>query len=234
MAWWVKKTAWKRADLSMAIRQLGKPFVFLAASPWCAGSAAFAGESAPGSPAQQAPAGRSWGVHEIAVDGGAPRRVDKMAGNSMDACYLPNGRILFTNDSARHMVPCNNNPVALMYVMDADGGGVRQLAFDQDMNFNPVVSPDGRVMYARWDYNELDHVVGRKMFTMNLDGTNQMELYGSNSYWPMDIFGARALPDRPGGKSREVARGTITRPAALPSIGWATILGSASTTWASA
>src|SRR3972149_7733321 len=82
--------------------------------------------------------------------------------------------------------------------MEADGSGVRQLCFEQDHDFNPTVLPSGRLLYLRWEYSDLPHANSRMMFSMNPDGTGQMEYYGSNSYWPNSIFGGRPVPGSPG------------------------------------
>jgi formylglycine-generating enzyme required for sulfatase activity len=82
--------------------------------------------------------------------------------------------------------------------MDRDGGNVRQLCFEQDHDFNPVMMDDGRVLYLRWEYADLPHSNSRRLFTMNPDGTGQGVYYGRNSYWPNGVFGARPIPGRPG------------------------------------
>jgi len=56
--------------------------------------------------------------------------------------------------------------------------------------------PSGRVMYLRWEYSDLPHSNSRMLFTANPDGTDQRAYYGSNSYWPNSIFGARPIPLR--------------------------------------
>ena len=85
----------------------------------------------------------------------------------------------------------------MMYVMDGDGSNIRQLCFEQDHSYCPTVLNDGRILYLRWDYTDTPHVWNRILFSMNPDGTNQMEYYGSNSYWPNSIFYARPIPDHP-------------------------------------
>ena len=95
-------------------------------------------------------------------------------------------------------VPCNTGViVGMMYKMNADGRNIRQLAFEQDHTYNPTVTPDGRILYLRWDYTDTPHVWNRILFTMNPDGSNQTEFYGSNSYWPNSLFHARQVPDHP-------------------------------------
>jgi formylglycine-generating enzyme required for sulfatase activity len=147
-----------------------------------------------------------WQVFEIGIDGGGLRQVTKGAApdvDNYDACYLPSGRIIYSSTACYHSVPCigGSQPVANLYSMDADGGKVRRLCFDQDHDWYPSVMADGRVMYTRWEYTDVTHFYSRLLMTMNPDGTSQQALYGSNSYWPNSVFYARVIP----GHSTKVA-----------------------------
>ncbi|MFH1922593.1 MAG: SUMF1/EgtB/PvdO family nonheme iron enzyme [Planctomycetota bacterium] len=138
----------------------------------------------------------AWQIYEIGTDGTGLRQVsrgDQTDVDNYDACYLADGRILFTSSACFQAVPCNGSHVAVLYRMEADGSDVRQLCFDQDHSFNPVMMLSGRVMYLRWEYSDLPHSNSRMMFTTNPDGTDQRAYYGSNSYWPNSIFGARPI-----------------------------------------
>jgi len=139
-------------------------------------------------------------IHEISAKGGPPRQVskgDQIDVHNHDACYLPNGDIVFASTACFQGVPCNRSKVALLYRMNPKGQSVRQLCFDQDHNFHPSIQEDGRVMYLRWEYSDLPHTFSRIMFQMNPDGTGQMALYGGSSYWPNGIYSARAIPGKP-------------------------------------
>jgi formylglycine-generating enzyme required for sulfatase activity len=144
---------------------------------------------------------RHWQVFEIAIDGKRLRQVTPSGlddVHNFDPCYLPSGRIVFESTAPFQGVPCNPSiRVAMTYAMDADGGNIRQLTFEQDHNYYPRVTNDGRIMYLRWEYTDIPHVWGRYIFTMNPDGTGQRALYGSGSYWPNSIFYARPIPDHP-------------------------------------
>jgi formylglycine-generating enzyme required for sulfatase activity len=142
-----------------------------------------------------------WQISEVGVDGQGLRQVSRGQHDgvhNLDACYLPDGRIAFISTATFQGVPCNSGVnVGMMYLMDADGGGVRQLTFEQDHNFCPTVMNDGRILYLRWEYTDIPHVWARILFTMNPDGTGQREFYGSGSYWPNAIFYARPIPGHP-------------------------------------
>ncbi len=119
--------------------------------------------------------------------------------DSYDACYLPDGRILFTSTACFVGVPCvyGSSHVADLYRMDADGRNIRQLCFDQEHDWCPTVLNNGRVLYSRWEYTDTPHSNTRLLFHMNPDGTEQMEYLGSNSYWPNAFFYARPIPGHP-------------------------------------
>ncbi len=151
-----------------------------------------------------------WHVHELRMDGTGPRQITQTTEpcvNNYDACYLPDDRIVFTSTAGMVAVPCvrGNAPVATLFRMNADGGGMRQLCFDQEHSWYPAVMGDGRVLYTRWEYADLPHSNSRMLFTANPDGTNQRAYYGSNSFWPNSIFYARPIP----GHATKVV-GTIT------------------------
>jgi formylglycine-generating enzyme required for sulfatase activity len=142
-----------------------------------------------------------WQVFEIAADGSALRQLtgDQPDVDSYDACYLPSGKIMVTSTACFIGVPCvyGSAHATNMYVMDAGGRNIRQLTFDQEHNWCPTVLGNGRVLYSRWEYTDTPHSNTRLLFSMNPDGTGQMEYYGSNSYWPNSIFYARPIPEHP-------------------------------------
>ena len=123
--------------------------------------------------------GTPWGIYEIDVDGKNWRpayKNDDKAVDYYDACYLPDGRIVTTASVGFQGVPC------------VSGGDI------VDCNWNPEVYPNGRVVYLRWEYTDSAHYFSRVLMTMNQDGTDQQEFYGSNSYWPNSIFGNQNIP----------------------------------------
>ena len=144
----------------------------------------------------------NWKVREIGTDGTRLRTVSKMPDDvdSFDACYLPNGRIVFGCTATFQSVPCwhGQKRVSSLYVMNADGSGPRQLCFDQDHNFHPAVLPNGQVLYHRWDYTGISHIFLRQLMVMNPDGTGQRAVYGSGSWYPNSLYFPRPLPGEAG------------------------------------
>ena len=152
--------------------------------------------------------GKGFAVFELRFDPvtgglqGDPRIVSPDMGRDVDcfdACYLPDGRIIFASTASYQGVPCvgGGSYVANLYRMNSDGTGIQRLTFDQESDWHPAVMQNGRVMFTRWEYADLPHYFSRILMTMNPDGTNQKAFYGSNSYWPNSIFGARQVPGHP-------------------------------------
>jgi formylglycine-generating enzyme required for sulfatase activity len=148
------------------------------------------------------PNGRTWQIHEIRTDGSGLRQVsrERPGVDNFDACYLPDGRIVFASTASFTAVPCwhGQQRACCLYSMNADGSGLRQLCFDQDLDLHPSVLPDGQVIYSRWDYSGPMHIYLRPLMVMNPDGSGQRAVYGSNSYWPNALYFPRGIPGSPG------------------------------------
>ncbi len=142
-----------------------------------------------------------WQLHELDVDGRNLRElatIKQADVDNYDACYLPDGQVVFTSTAPFVGVPCvrGSSHVANLYLRNTEGS-VRQLTVDQEHNWCPTVLNDGRVMYLRWEYADTPHAFYRILFQMNPDGTQQAAYYGSNSYWPNAMFFARPVPNHP-------------------------------------
>ncbi len=143
-----------------------------------------------------------WQIHEMALADRTPRElalVTEPDVDNYDACYLPDGALLFTSTAPFVGVPCvtGSSHVSNIYRYDPPTGAIRRLTFEQDHDWCPTLLNNGRVLYLRWEYSDIPHFVSRILFHMNPDGTSQMEYYGSNSYWPNAMFYARPVPGHP-------------------------------------
>ena len=66
-----------------------------------------------------------------------------------------------------------------LHTMDADGGNIKQISFNQSHDRNPVVRPNGDIMFSRWE-----HVADHNRFAIfraKPDGTDMFVLYGALS-----------------------------------------------------
>jgi hypothetical protein len=66
-----------------------------------------------------------------------------------------------------------------LHTMAADGSNLQQISFNQSHERNPVIRPNGDIMFARWE-----HVADRNRFAIfrsKPDGTDLFVLYGAHS-----------------------------------------------------
>lgn len=143
---------------------------------------------------------RKWQIYEINIDGsGLKKKVvaDEPDLEFCDANYLADGRIIATTNIGYNGVPCVNGEdiVANLIAYDPDSHNIDRLTYDQDGNWSPIVMPNGRVMYTRWEYTDLTHYFSRIVMHMNPDGTENKALYGSGSYFPNSTFDMKPLPN---------------------------------------
>ena len=124
--------------------------------------------------------------------------IDEPDVHNYDGCYLPDERIVFCSTAPFIGVPCvgGGSKVTNLYLRDHDGR-LRRLTNDQDHNWCPAVLNNGRILYQRWEYADIAHTFMRILFHANPDGSQQMEYYGSNSFWPTAMFFARPIPGHP-------------------------------------
>ncbi len=141
---------------------------------------------------------KNWQIYEVGINGGnVVQKTDTPKDiSNYEPMYLPTGKIMFNSTTGFQGVPCvgGKDYVGNLHLMNQDGSNIRRLTFDQDNNWDPTMMNNGKVMYQRWEYTDSAHYFSRVMMQMNPDGTGQIELYGSNSYWPNSIFYARPLP----------------------------------------
>ncbi len=143
-----------------------------------------------------------WQVAELRTDGTGLRELPLIPDGDVDnydACYLPDGGVIFCSTATFVGVPCvwGSSHVANLFRCEPVTGKIRQLTFDQDHNWCPTVLHDGRVLYQRWEYVDQSHSNSRILFHMNPDGTDQREFRGSESWFPGSFFYARPVPDHP-------------------------------------
>lgn len=145
----------------------------------------------------------SWNIWEYNIGTSALTRVIQDSavsslGDDVDPVYYPDGRIVFTsNRQATSSLPTasgvpgavgyathdeyEREAATLLHIMDANGGNIRQLSFNQSHDRNPVILANGEIMYSRWD-----HVGERNQFSIfkiNPDGTvpDLGVVYGAHS-----------------------------------------------------
>ena len=150
------------------------------------------------------PSGLSELSREAQFDNLIPRLVSPEDGHYdvqwWDGCYLPNkDQVVMLGTAAYQFLPCEdgNMPMAVLYRIDRKTGEVRQLTYEQDSDYTPTITHDGRILYTRWEYSDQPHYWSRVLMTMNPDGIGQLSVWGSNSFVPTFFYCARTVPGEP-------------------------------------
>ncbi len=121
------------------------------------------------------------------------RIMSSTADDDVDPVYLPGARgfVFSSNRQAKsHLNQAlgrsyyaldeyERERVLNLHTMDANGANVQQISFNQSHDRNPVIRPNGDVMFARWE-----HVADKNRFAIfraKPDGTDMFVLYGAQS-----------------------------------------------------
>jgi hypothetical protein len=149
----------------------------------------------------------STSIYEIGVDGRGLRRVTDPSPtcecykgshggqHDISPAYMPDGRIVFLSTRASGLVPCANSGVAILHVMNADGSDIHPVSVNNVNEFDPVVLPDGRLLFGRWEYVDKNALTIQSLWTSNPDGTQETAFFANNMVFPEAILDARPVPD---------------------------------------
>ena len=148
----------------------------------------------------------STSIYEIEIDGTGLRRVSDPTpacadyqgehGGQHDVtpAYLPDRRIVFTSTRPSGLVPCANEGVAILHVMNADGSNIHPISVNNVNEFDPCVLPDGRILFGRWEYVDKSALTQQSLWTVHPDGTNETALFANNLVRPEALLDARPVP----------------------------------------
>jgi len=148
-------------------------------------------------------------IYEIGVDGRGLRRLtdptpccDDYKGShagvhDVSPAYLPDGRIVFTSTRLHGLVPCANEGVNILHVMNADGTGIHTISVNNVNEFDPCILPDGRILHGRWEYVDKTALTQQSLWTIFPDGTNETALFANNMVHPEALLDARPVPGLP-------------------------------------
>lgn len=143
-------------------------------------------------------AAEDYHIWEMQADGSAQRQLTRAAGVSdFDPIYMPDGSILFSSTRDPKFNQCSRDHGANLYRMGADGTNIHQVERNNLFQNQPSLLPDGRVLYARWEYVDRNFGDAHGIWAMNPDGTNQSIYWGNNASSPGAAYTPRVLP---GGK----------------------------------
>ncbi|VGO18299.1 HzsA-related protein [Pontiella sulfatireligans] len=154
-------------------------------------------------------------IYEINVDGSGLRQLtfggDEEAGLSskystkshsrfddLHPCYLPDGGIVFVSTRCQYGILCDspdNFTTTVLHRMDGDGSNIRKLSNSVVSEAAPVMLPDGRILYHRWEYNDKTQSTAKCLWAMRPDGSGSVEVYGNMVDRVSGIIYGRPIPE---------------------------------------
>ncbi len=111
-----------------------------------------------------------------------------------DPIYLPDGKIAFCSTRDQKIVPCAGQLVPQLFRMDSDGANIHQITRSTVHENELSLTPDGRILYNRWDYVDRNFGDGHGFWIANPDGCNQSVVWGNNTAHPASPWTARVIP----------------------------------------
>ena len=154
---------------------------------------------------------RRFFIYEATLDGKTVRQLTGGPGDPMtraggrqtvmiedfDPCYLPDGGFAFVSTRCQSFGRCHwgrYTPAYLLYRGEGDGSGIRQISFGEANEWDPSVLPDGRLVYARWDYINRHNTWFQSLWVTRPDGSATEHYYGNYSVNPCMNSEALAVP----------------------------------------
>jgi hypothetical protein len=139
---------------------------------------------------------RFFHLYEIGADGGGLRQLTDGPYDDFSPRYLPDGRILFISTRRGGFHRCGRGPCAVytLALVEADGSHPRTISFHETHEWDPAVLHDGSVVYTRWDYVDRNAVHYQQLWSTRPDGSGVRIFYGNNTWNPVGIWEARAVP----------------------------------------
>jgi hypothetical protein len=89
---------------------------------------------------------------------------------------------------------CFSSYIDILHTMNADGSDIKCVSVNNQNEFDPVVLPDGRILYGRWEYVDKTALYMQSLWTVNPDGANETALYANNMAKPTAVLDARPVP----------------------------------------
>jgi len=134
-------------------------------------------------------------IWQIRADGAGLKQLTAAAGAAdFDPLYLPDGGIAFSSTREPKYCMCNRHIMGNLFRMDADGANIHQIGRSTLHEGHGALTPDGRILYDRWEYVDRNFGDAQGLWTVNPDGTNHAVYWGNNTASPGGVIDARIIP----------------------------------------
>ena len=134
-------------------------------------------------------------IWEIGTDGKGLKQLTSLPGVSdFDPIYLGDDSIVFASTRDPKYNMCSRDHAANLHRMNADGSNILRITRNTLFDNHPALLPDGRILYARWEYVDRNFGDAHSVWVVNPDGTNQAIYWGNNTASPAAVFNQHIIP----------------------------------------
>ncbi|HLB74474.1 MAG TPA: hypothetical protein VJJ98_10680 [Sedimentisphaerales bacterium] len=133
-------------------------------------------------------------LYRINTDGTGLKQITNHDSYNFNACWLPDGSIVFLSTRKPAFAYCWTSPVGILYRMDREGQDIRRLSANYLNDFTPSVMNDGRIIYGRWEYVDRPAIPIQSLWTINSDGTKLAVYYGNRVLSPATFIEPQPIP----------------------------------------
>jgi len=140
--------------------------------------------------------GQFYQVYRVNSDGTELTQLTDDPSHNFNACWLPDGDIVFLSSRRPQAAYCFFTPVGILYRMKADGADQRRISSNYLNDFTPSVMSDGRIIYGRWEYVDRPAIPIQSLWTINPDGTALAGCFGNRILGPATFIEPQSIPGR--------------------------------------
>ena len=134
-------------------------------------------------------------IYEINADGSGLKQLTyAQPVSDIDPLYLPDDSIAFSSTREPKYCMCNRHIMANLFRMEPDGANICQIGKNTLFEGHGALTPDGRILYDRWEYVDRNFGDAQGLWTVNPDGTNHALYWGNNTWSPGAVIDARPIP----------------------------------------
>ncbi|MDR1141035.1 MAG: hypothetical protein LBL62_05025 [Planctomycetaceae bacterium] len=114
--------------------------------------------------------------------------------SDIDPLYLPTGEIVFSSTREPKYCMCNRHIMCNLYKMNGDGSNIQQIGKSTLFEGHAALTPDGRIIYDRWEYVDRNFGDAQGLWITTTDGFNHAIFWGNNTASPGGVIDAKIVP----------------------------------------
>jgi len=134
----------------------------------------------------------------IDIEGSNLRQLTDHDSNNFNACWLPDGGIVFLSDRKPAFAYCWQTTTPILWRCNGDGTNPERISANYLNDFTPSVLHNGRILYSRWEYVDRPAIPIQSLWSINPDGTMLQGVFGNRILSPATFMDAREIPGTAG------------------------------------